>query len=158
MHVVRPPFGNPATSVFGGPWLCVPASRRVCPFVNGGNCTRSSRIAPSGCTAIDPTPLLLNNSHLEILNVLRYYQSLKTDTWAIRHISSNPSRNLARTRPKHSAMSSIADAQEQHSRRLPAAASAEQTEILGSNPTGFGPKISGECPSPPTSPTFLGRP
>src|SRR5207253_11369085 len=25
-------FGNPATSAPRGPWLCVPASRRVCPF------------------------------------------------------------------------------------------------------------------------------
>ena len=52
--------------------------------MNGGYCIRSIRIVPSGCTAIDPTPLLFNNSHLEILDVLRYYQSLKTDTLAIR--------------------------------------------------------------------------
>ena len=29
------PFGSPATSAFlGGPWLCAPASRRVCLFVD----------------------------------------------------------------------------------------------------------------------------
>jgi hypothetical protein len=120
-----PPFGNPAASGHGGLVALRPRPQAGCLFVDGEYCIRSSRIVPSGCTAIDPTPLLFNNSHLEILDVLRCYQSLTTDTLAIRHISSNPSRNLARTRPRYSAMSSIADAQEQRSRGLPAVASAE---------------------------------
>jgi hypothetical protein len=125
MRVVRPPFDNPAASGHGGLVALRPPFEAGGLFVDGGYRIRSSRIASSGCTAIDPTSLLFNNSHLEILDVLRCYQSLKTDTLAIRHISSNPSRNLARTRPRYSAISSIADAQEQRSRRLPAVASAE---------------------------------
>jgi hypothetical protein len=68
---VRPPFGNPAASGHGGLWLYVPTSRRVCLFVDGGYCIRSSRIVPSGYTAIASTPVLFNPSHLEILDVLR---------------------------------------------------------------------------------------
>jgi hypothetical protein len=71
MRVVWPPFDNPAASGHGGLVALRPRLEAGCLFVDGGYCIRSSRIAPSGCTAIDPTPLLFNNSHLEILSVVK---------------------------------------------------------------------------------------
>ncbi len=50
---VQTAFGNPATPIARGPWLCVPASRQVCPsrcHLRGGetySCCASRRIAAS---------------------------------------------------------------------------------------------------------------
>jgi hypothetical protein len=81
-------FGNPATSR-RGPWLCAPASQRVCLFQDGGIIPGHNAFSSICNDPEDPNSCLEAHPHVSTLPFLHYLVKTNLDHWGALPSSEN---------------------------------------------------------------------